>query len=210
MCCSTRIVALVAGGLSGLALLLTQANAQQAKLPASVGHPETGVCNPQGNLTVSGSVLYGMRRLRRRQESGAIFSLPAQGGNLTILASFDGSNGAQPWGSLTLRGSTLYSMTSLGGEHDKGTVFSVPVGGGTVTTLASFDGTNGANPWGNLTLSADGFTLYGMTELGGVKNLGVSAFRSAAAVRQSGIIRGKQRCTAAGESDPSVVQPSME
>ena len=172
MCCSTRIVALVAGGLSGLALLLTQANAQQAKLPASVGHPETGVCNPQGNLTVSGSVLYGMSAYGGAKNRGAIFSLPAQGGNLTILASFDGSNGAQPWGSLTLRGSTLYGMTSLGGEHDKGTVFSVPVGGGTVTTLASFDGTNGANPWGNLTLSADGSTLYGMTELGGVKNLG--------------------------------------
>ena len=39
-------------------------------------------------------------------------------------------------------------------------------------TLLSFDGTSGYEPYGSLTVSADGSTLYGMTEFGGANNEG--------------------------------------
>jgi uncharacterized repeat protein (TIGR03803 family) len=97
---------------------------------------------------------------------GAIFAIAVEGGAPRILASFDGSNGAQPWGNLILGGSNLYGLTSVGGAHNKGTVFRFPVGGPKLTTLASFDGSNGADPWGGLTLSPDGSTLYGTTRRG--------------------------------------------
>ncbi|HEX4145987.1 MAG TPA: choice-of-anchor tandem repeat GloVer-containing protein [Pirellulales bacterium] len=88
----------------------------------------------------------------------------------TTLVSFDGPNGSVPYGnSLTLSadGSTLYGMTAEGGASNAGTVFSIPAAGGTLTTLLSFHGSDGDTPKGNLTLSADGSTLYGMTEGGG-------------------------------------------
>jgi uncharacterized repeat protein (TIGR03803 family) len=106
------------------------------------------------------------------KNQGAIFSLPIEGGNPTILASFDGTNGARPLGGLTLWGSTLYGMTSSGGAHGKGAVFSLSIADGIVTPLASFDGANGERPLGDLTLSRDGTMLYGLTELGGLKNAG--------------------------------------
>ncbi len=118
-------------------------------------------------LTLSGSTLYGMTYHGGLNGDGAIFSIPVTGGSPTLLASFDGANGALPWGNLTLVGSTLYGMTqdggnlSLNGGAGAGTIFSIPVAGGTITTLVDFNYTNGANPIGSLTLS--GSTLYGMT-----------------------------------------------
>ena len=163
---------MIAGGLSLIAMLVAQASAQKPTIPASLADAKTSVCNPPGSLTLSGSTLYGLSGYGGVRNRGAVFSLPAAGGSPTILASFDGRNGAQPWGSVTLSGTTLYGMTSLGGVHDQGTLFSIPVGGGSLTTRVSFDGTHGANPLGSLTLSPDGLTLYGTTNLGGSENLG--------------------------------------
>ncbi len=63
-------------------------------------------------------------------------------------------------------------MTLEGGANNDGTVFSIPASGGTPTTMLSFNGTNGRTPLGGLTLSADGSTLYGMTEGGGDQQRG--------------------------------------
>jgi uncharacterized repeat protein (TIGR03803 family) len=101
---------------------------------------------------------------------GTIFSIPAAGGPVTLLASFNGTDGAQPWGNLTLVGSTLYGMTNEGGANNDGTIFSMPLTGGEPTTLVSFDGTNGANPQGSLTF--DGSSLYGVTSGGGTSGGG--------------------------------------
>ena len=107
---------------------------------------------------------------------GTIFSIPVGGGTPTILASFNGTNGAAPNGSLTLSadGSTFYGMTSQGGAGGVGTIFSEPVGGGTPTVLASFTGATAGNdsgiPYGDLTLI--GGTLYGMTGSGGANGDG--------------------------------------
>ena len=65
-----------------------------------------------------------------------------------MLASFNGSNGADPIAGLTLSGNTLYGTTYGGGANGDGTVFSLPLSGGSPTVLASFNGSNGEDPYG--------------------------------------------------------------
>ena len=68
----------------------------------------------------------------------------------------------------------LYGLTSAKAEFDGGGIFSVPafVGNGAVP-LHAFNGANtGKSPSGSLIQGSDG-KLYGMTELGGINNLGV-------------------------------------
>ena len=80
---------------------------------------------------------------------------------MTVLASFNGSNGFQPYGDLTVVGNTLYGTTFGGGDYGKGTVFSLPLSGGSPTVLASFSGSNGEYPEAGLTVV--GNNLYGTT-----------------------------------------------
>jgi uncharacterized repeat protein (TIGR03803 family) len=129
--------------------------------------------NPNADLTISGSTIYGMTSSDPNHTNyGTIFSIPVSGGTLTTLFKFDGAHGSTPYGSLTLSGSTLYGMTSAGGVNSThtGTIFSIPVSGGTPTTLFNFDGTHGGNPHGSLML--DGSTFYGMTLDGGTHQAG--------------------------------------
>jgi uncharacterized repeat protein (TIGR03803 family)/autotransporter-associated beta strand protein len=119
---------------------------------------------PRGGVIISGSTLYGTTTEGGGNEYyGTVFSVPLTGGTPTVLASFNGFDGADAFGSLVLSGSTLYGTTNSGGSFPDyyGTVFSLPLTGGTPTVLASFNGTNGAYPRGGLTLS--GNTLYGTT-----------------------------------------------
>jgi len=169
---TSRFAGLIARGVWVLTLFAPEIRGQNVAIPARAEDHEERVSNPPGVFTISGSTLYGLSAAGGVKNRGAIFAIPVEGGAPRILASFDGSNGAQPWGNLILGGSNLYGLTSVGGAHNKGTVFRFPVGGPKLTTLASFDGSNGANPWGGLTLSPDGSTLYGTTRRGGLKNLG--------------------------------------
>ncbi len=148
-------------------------------LPVTGGTPttlsnfawDTHGAQPYGNLTLSGSTLYGMTSESGTHSFGTVFSLPVTGGARTVLLSFDGTNGQYPLGSLTLSGSTLYGTTSYGGasytggSSGNGVVFSIPTTGGAPTTLFDFDATHGKWPGSSLTLS--GSTLYGMTAQGG-------------------------------------------
>ena len=127
---------------------------------------------PTGDLTLSGSTLYGTTQGGGINNLGTAFSIPVTGGALTVLAAFDGINGAFPMGGLALSGSTLYGTAkmNLSTTNNFGTVFSVPVTGGTATVLATFDITHGANPSAGLLLS--GSTLYGTTWSGGSYSAG--------------------------------------
>ena len=131
---------------------------------------------PFGNLTLSGSTLYGMTFCGGINYAGNIFSISTNGNNFYDLYDFTGgSDGAYPFGSLTMSGSTLYGMTSGGGDGGDGVIFSFNPNGSNYQTLVSFSGTSGpapgANPQGDLTLV--GSTLYGMTNAGGADNDGV-------------------------------------
>ena len=125
---------------------------------------------PTGNLTLSGSTLYGMTSGGGGSDKGTVFSLSSNGTNFQTLLMFDGIHGAQPQGSLVLSDATLYGMTDQGGAYGDGTIFTINTDGSAFQSVLSFDGTNGANPAGSLILS--GSRLYGMTENGGINNDG--------------------------------------
>ncbi len=137
-----------------------------------------------GELTLSGSTLYGMTGNGGADNDGTVFSIPVTGGTATTLLSFNGTNGSLPQGSLTLIGPTLYGTTYFGGANGDGTIFSIPVTGGTPITLLSFNGANGSGPQGSLMLS--GSTLYGMTAGGGANGHGTVFSINALSVGSSG------------------------
>lgn len=86
--------------------------------------------------------------------------------NVTILYSFNGTNGANPSGRLVQgQDGNFYGTTFAGGEYGYGTVFRfTPVSG--VTTIFSFNETNGAYPLAPVIQGSDG-NLYGTTWEGG-------------------------------------------
>jgi uncharacterized repeat protein (TIGR03803 family) len=103
---------------------------------------------------------------------GTVFELAAGSSTITMLASFNGANGANPVGDMVLDAQgNLFGTTSGGGAGNLGTVFELAAGSSTITTLASFNGLNGAAPFGNLVLEAQG-SLLGTTEKGGTNGLG--------------------------------------
>jgi uncharacterized repeat protein (TIGR03803 family) len=129
---------------------------------------------PLGDLTVSGSTLYGMTAFGGANDRGTIFRVSADGTDYAVLHSFVGgaADGANPYGSLTLHGSTLFGMTSAGGASDAGAMFRMETDGGDFSLLHSFSyaGTDGRLPYGSLTMS--GSTLFGMTSAGGAHDAG--------------------------------------
>ena len=130
--------------------------------------------NPQGDLTVSGSTLYGMTLGAGTRGSGTIFKINTDGTGYQVLHSFGTvpNDGYYPYGSLTLSGTTLYGMTPSGGANGKGTIFQINADGTGYQVLYSFGSvaSDGSYPYGTLTLS--GTTLYGMTPSGGADGKG--------------------------------------
>jgi uncharacterized repeat protein (TIGR03803 family) len=101
---------------------------------------------------------------------GTVFHVTTNGA-LTMLVSFNFSNGASPLALTLGNDGNFYGTTEYGGITNSthpfgmGTVFQVTTNG-TLTALVSFGGTNGANPQAALTLGNDG-NFYGTTEEGG-------------------------------------------
>jgi uncharacterized repeat protein (TIGR03803 family) len=88
------------------------------------GSPSDG-CQPEAGVTLdSKGNLYGVTLECGANRYGALFELRA-GGGLTLLHSFDNSDGANPYGEVmrTLKG-TLFGTTPLGGIYGNGTVWS--------------------------------------------------------------------------------------
>ncbi len=123
---------------------------------------------PNGDLTLSGTTLYGITS-GLGASNGNIFSVGTDGTSYHNLVAFTSNggtaNGAKPFGSLALSGSSFYAMPNLGGSAHVGTIFSVGTDGTNYQIPVSFTGASGtaigAAPEGSLTLS--GTTLYGMT-----------------------------------------------
>ena len=160
------------GQLAGACLALmfaASAHADDSILHFFTGAPTDGSM-PQGDVTISGSTLYGMTGGGGANDYGVIYRSSADGGNYTVLQNLP--TGSNPSGSLTLGGSILYGMTN-GGGTGLGTVFKIQTNGGGFQMLHSFlsGGGDGRSPFGSLVLS--GSTLYGMTQRGGAGNTGV-------------------------------------
>jgi uncharacterized repeat protein (TIGR03803 family)/autotransporter-associated beta strand protein len=156
-------------------LAATHAHAQTLTSLYSFQTNNTGIF-PSGGLTAVGSTLYGTTLAGGPNDDGTVFSIATSGGNITTLATFNGSNGHFPQAGLLVVGSTLYGTTSDGGNlslnngSGDGVVFSVPVSGGSPTVLCAFSGSNGVNTQAGLTLV--GSTLYGTTLFGGTYGWG--------------------------------------
>ena len=97
----------------------------------------------------------------------------AKGSNtITILASFNGTNGENPSGDVALDSQgNLYGNCESGGPSGDGTVFEITKGSNTITTLASFNGTNGRNPSSGVVLDGQG-NLYSTARFGGASSDG--------------------------------------
>jgi uncharacterized repeat protein (TIGR03803 family) len=133
---------------------------------ANGSYPEAGlVLDSSGNLygtTVSGGA----------NNFGTVFEVLNGRNAITVLASFNRTNGADPEAGLILDDSgNLYGTTYAGGAHNLGTVFEIFKGTGAITTLASFNGADGAEPEAGLARDASG-NLYGTTFRGGPLSLG--------------------------------------
>jgi uncharacterized repeat protein (TIGR03803 family) len=132
--------------------------------------------SPFGSLVqASDGKLYGMAQFGGSYNYGVIFSFDPATAVYTRLKDFDGNNGANPLGSLIQASDgKLYGMTSQGGTgKNVGVIFSYNPATATYTNLHVFDGTNGSFPEGSLMQASNG-KLYGMTNLGGSNNTGVS------------------------------------
>ena len=98
---------------------------------------------------------------------GTVFEIKAGTGNVTTLANFDGSNGADSYGALSADAAgDLFGTTASGGAKGDGTVFEIWAGSGSITTLVNFDGDNGASPRSGLLIDAAG-NIFGTTLSGG-------------------------------------------
>jgi uncharacterized repeat protein (TIGR03803 family) len=146
--------------------------------------PDAG--NPQGDLVVSGSQLFGTSFGGGNSGVGTVFVGQTSGGvslirNFAAVSADNATNagGASPSALLALSGNTLYGTTTGGGTAANGTVFSVSTNGSAFSVLHNFSapdsntGTNtdGAVPWGGLIVS--GNTLYGTASAGGAGGNGV-------------------------------------
>jgi len=112
-------------------------------------------------------------------ENGTVFQISPAGmwTNLTILHSFQGSDGALPWAGL-VQGSDglLYGTTERGGTNSEfGTVFKIATTG-EFTVLHNFEGSDGSFPRAALVQGRDG-NYYGTTAAGGANGDNGTVFR---------------------------------
>jgi uncharacterized repeat protein (TIGR03803 family) len=128
--------------------------------------------HPAGRMVDwNGLELYGVTSFGGTMNLGAIYRVSSSGSFLTILHSFNGTNGANPRGLMRGLDGNLYGVTSSGGASSNGTIFRITPGG-TFTSLASFHGLNGRAPITPLLQLADG-SFYGTTMEGGSKSFSI-------------------------------------
>ena len=120
--------------------------------------------NPDADLTLSGSTLFGTTNDGGNYSMGTILSINTDGSGFTLLHEFAGGvDGRYPATGLTQSGSTFFGATLHGGNRDDGTIFSINADGSGYRLVHEF--ADGRRPQGDLALS--GSTLFGTTEFGG-------------------------------------------
>jgi uncharacterized repeat protein (TIGR03803 family) len=127
--------------------------------PGDGSYPYAGLVqaadgNFYGTTETGGSFLY----------FGSVYKMtPA--GVLTILHSFNVTDGDIPTANLIQINGNFYGTTPYGGVNNAGTVFKISPSGA-FTTLHSFDGPHGSCPYGVLLQATDG-KVYAATYVGG-------------------------------------------
>ena len=142
-----------------------------------------GAFYPYGGLLQGpDGALYGTTLRGGTNDAGTVFRITLDG-TLSVLHSFNGSDGKNPESDLVLgNDGALYGTTLLGGTADRGTVFKITPTG-TLTSLYSFaalgafntlgvaTNATGSNPRAGLRLGADG-NFYGTAYQGGTGGYG--------------------------------------
>jgi uncharacterized repeat protein (TIGR03803 family) len=151
----------------------TLSNQAKTIEPWTIGAPRF-FCTKNGHI----SVLYFLKRCISLVLSCAtaflvLTGLPRQthAGDLTTIASFNGTDGANPYAPVTgdAQGN-LYGTTILRGAYNQGSVWEIANGSNSITTLDSFSSPYvPPNPYGGVTMDAQG-NLYGTTSAGGGAN----------------------------------------
>src|SRR5206468_8755073 len=83
----------------------------------------TGQSPGQGGLVTDGTSLYGTTQVGGAHGHGTVYQLDPATGKVTVLLSFDVTNGDGPFGGLVLDGGYLYGTTEFGGARGGGTLF---------------------------------------------------------------------------------------
>jgi uncharacterized repeat protein (TIGR03803 family)/YD repeat-containing protein len=117
-----------------------------------------------GLLQASDGNFYGTNYRGGTTDQGNIFRV-APDGTLTVLHSFNGTDGLKPNELIQAQDGNFYGTTKEGGTYGNGTIFRVTPNG-TLTTLYSFNGIDGNGPRAGLTQASDD-ALYGTTYAGG-------------------------------------------
>jgi uncharacterized repeat protein (TIGR03803 family) len=119
-------------------------------------------------MLATDGLLYGVTWAGGVSNLGTVFRFRPEDGDLTVMKSFLGVDGANPVGPL-VQGSNgvLYGTTTSGGISNQGTIFKLASGGGSFQVLKHFLGTNdGALPYAGLVFGTNGL-LFGTTQRGG-------------------------------------------
>ncbi len=129
--------------------------------------------SPTSGVTIDGSGnLFGTTYSGGANGDGTVWEIAKGTTKITVVASFDGMNGATPQAGVTIDAAgNLYGTTYFGGAKDMGTVWEIAKGTTKITVLGSFDGMNGTNPWAGVTIDGSG-NLFGTTLEGGAKGKG--------------------------------------
>jgi uncharacterized repeat protein (TIGR03803 family) len=126
--------------------------------------------NPAALIQGSDMALYGVTRQGGSGYVGTIFRFSQEGGEFSVLHSFEGSDGAWPHSALLeATDGSLYGVTIAGGTNDGGTVFTLQKNGSGFRVLHHFTRTSDAvsqGPNAALVQGSDG-ALYGTTLYGG-------------------------------------------
>ncbi len=129
--------------------------------------------NPYGNMVFdAGGNLFGTTYSGGASGYGTVFEVVQGSSAITLLASFNNTNGSRPQAALVLDANgDLFGTTDSGGAYSDGTVYEIAHGTSVITTLVSFNGSNGSDPVGGVILDAGG-NLFGTTYSGGTSGYG--------------------------------------
>jgi uncharacterized repeat protein (TIGR03803 family) len=164
--------------LASLVLLLAPTGlsfAQHVYVTQLYSFDRTNGANPIYSNLVQGrdGLLYGTTLLGGVDNLGTIFKIDTSG-NITLLHSFNGSDGVAPWSGLVLGpDGNFYGTTPTGGAGNVGVIFKVsPTGTYTVLHNFLYYPIGGGLPYGPVLLAEDG-SFYGVTVFGGPGSGGV-------------------------------------
>lgn len=123
---------------------------------------------PVGGMCLINGTLYGTTSSGGANNAGTVFSIPAAGGSIATLFSFNTTTtGQNPYSNLVYANGYLCGTTAYGGgTFPAGTVFSMLPAVGTPTVIPFNPYANGYAAESQLAVSADGNTIYGTTENG--------------------------------------------